>query len=247
MAENINITPHNPLEGEPPELSVPLHDGSEEQVSIIIVHKDKPELLNLCLQSIIVTSFNNNYEIIVVDNASGQEGQDFLDDIEGDVKVVRHKENLYWGPAVNSGVAVADKNSKYYILMHCDVVVLNPGWIDLLANVSEAQNSGMVGTELGHYVMQGQKVDFVQEWCVMFSKECWEDCGPFPETLPQIGHSFIMTMRAQQKGHSPQVMRNPICHHYRVFALDFNEYEKLLDSAMVEIPKLMRQLQSQGV
>ena len=91
MAENI---PFNPLEGSRPEMSIKMHDGSDEQVSIIIVHKDRPEYLNICLQSIAVTSINNNYEIIVVDNGSGQETQDFLDTIEKDgIKVIRRSKN----------------------------------------------------------------------------------------------------------------------------------------------------------
>ena len=86
--------PHNPLEGDRPELSINLHDGSEEQVSIVVVHKDRPEYLNICLQSIAVTSFNNNYEIIVVDNNSGADSQEYLSEIEGEVKVIRNKENM---------------------------------------------------------------------------------------------------------------------------------------------------------
>lgn len=247
MANPNVITPHNPLEGERPELTINLHDGSEEQVSIIIVHKDRPEYLNICLQSIAVTSFNNNYEIIVVDNGSGKESQDFLDDIKDEVKVIRNEKNLYWGPAATKGVAAADKNSKYLIFLHCDVVVLNPAWIDLLVNVSESQGAGMVGVELQSYYMQNQKVDFIQEWCLLMTKDCWKDIGPFPDTLPQIGTSFIMTMKAQQKGYKPQVMRNPICHHYRIFSLDINEYERLTEQAMVNIPKLMRELQTTTV
>lgn len=238
---------YNPLTGDRPELVIPLNDSTNEVVSIIIVHKDRPALLNICLQSIAVTSFNNNYEIIVVDNGSGPESQAFLDEIEDEVKVIRNEKNIYWGPAANKGIAAADKNSKYFILLHCDVVILNPGWIDLLTNVSEHHHSGMVGVELGHYFLQGQQVDFVQEWCLLITKSCWKDCGPFPETLPQIGTSFIMTMKAQQKGYKPQVMRNPICHHYRIFSLDINEYERLVDKAMVEIPRLTRELQSNNI
>lgn len=245
MAEPIMA--HNPLEGPRPELTINLHDGSEEQVSIIIVHKDRPQYLNICLQSIAVTSFNNNYEIIVVDNGSGKESQDFLDDIKDEVKVIRNEKNMYWGPAASKGIAAADKNSKYFILLHCDVVVTNPAWIDLLVNVSDSQGAGMVGVELQSYYMQNQKVDFIQEWCLLITRDCWKDIGPFPETLPQIGTSFIMTMKAQQKGYKPQVMRNPICHHYRIFSLDINEYERLTERAMVEIPKLMRDLQTAAV
>src|SRR3954471_11505742 len=124
MSSNPNAIvpqPYNPLEGSRPEFTINLHDGSEEQVSIIVVHKDRPEYLNICLQSIAVTSFNNNYEIIVVDNGSGRESQDFLDDIKDEVKVVRNEKNLYWGPAASKGVAAADRNSKYIVFLHCDV------------------------------------------------------------------------------------------------------------------------------
>lgn len=239
------ILPHNPLEGDRPELSIKLHDGSEEQVSIIIPHRNRPEYLNICLQSIAVTSFNNNYELIVVDNGSDDEDtQAYLDEIEGDVKVVRNKENLYWGPAINKGVEVADKNSKYFIFMHCDVVILNPGWIDLLINVSESQGAGVVGTELSSYFMQNQKIDFIQEHCMLTTRECWEECGPFPDKLPQIGPSFIFSIKAQMRNHKPQIMRNPICHHYRIFSLDISEYERLTEQAMVVIPQLLRDAQS---
>lgn len=239
--------PHNPLEGNRPELTINLHDGSEEQVSIIIVHKDRPEYLNICLQSIAVTSFNNNYEIIVVDNASGVDSQEYLSEIEGEVKVVRNKENLFWGPAINKGVEFANKNSKYLVFMHCDVVVLNPAWLDLFINVSEAHGAGLIGVEMQSYYLQQQKVDFIQEWCMMTSRECWEDCGPFPPEVPQIGASFIYTMKAQQASHRPQVMRNTICHHYRIFSLDINFFEREVEKSMVEIPKLLRKMQGQPV
>jgi len=241
-----DFMPHNPLEGDAPELTINLHDGSEEQISIIVVHKDRPEYLAICLQSIAVTSFNNNYEIIVVDNGStSKDAIDFLEDIQDEVKVIRNEKNIYWGPASNKGAAAADKNSKYLVFMHCDVVIINPAWLDLLINVADSQNAGFVGIEMQSYYMQQQKVDFIQEWLMMVTRECWDEVGPFPEELPQIGPSFVFTIRAQHAGHRPQVMRNPIAHHYRIFSLDINEYEKLTEQAMVTIPKLLRS--SQGI
>lgn len=243
------ITPHSPLDGPPPDLTINLHDGSEEPVSIIIVHKDRPEYLNILIQSIAITSINSNYEIVVVDNASGQESQEFLDVLESEgIKVVRNTTNTYWSGAANKGVAHANRNAKYFIFMHCDVVVLNPGWMDLLINVSDSQKSGMVGTEMGSYFLETQQVQFIQEWCLLMTKECWQDCSRligsngWPEELPQIGHSFIMTAAAQHEGYKPQMMKNQICHHYRIFSLDINEYEKLTEQAMVTIPKLMRKI-----
>jgi len=235
---------HNPLEGERPQMVFDLQNSSEEQISIIIVHKDRPEHLNICLQSIAVTSFNNNYEIIVVDNASGKDTQDFLDDIESEVKVVRNDKNMYWSAAANKGVKMADKHSKYFVFLHPDVVILNQGWLDLLINVSESTGSGLVGVDMQSYFMNQQKLDFIPEWLMLVTRECWDEAGPFNEKLPLVGHSFLFCMAANQAGFKPQCMRNPIAHHYRIFGVDLNEFERMTEQAMVAIPQLMRELQT---
>jgi GT2 family glycosyltransferase len=238
---------HNPLEGDRPEMTVKLHENSDDHISIIIVHKDRPEYLNICLQSIAVTSFNNNYEIIVVDNGSGKETQDFLNDIEKEVKVVRNQKNLYWSAACNKGVQAADKNSKYFIFMHCDVVILNPAWIDLMINVAEANKSGFVGLESGQYMIGNQKVEFVQEWCLLTTRQCMEKIQLFPEQLPLVGNAFIATLRAQQEGFKPQVMKNNLVHHYKAFSVDVNTYEKLSEEALALLPKIVSQAQARSV
>lgn len=243
MANEKNV-PHNPLEGDRPEIVLNLHDGSDEQVSIVVVHKDRPEYLNICLQSIATCSYNNNYELIVVDNNSGKDSQDYLDDIKDDVKLIRNPTNTYFSAACNKGAQAADKGSKYLVFMHCDVVVLNPAWLDLMINVSESSKSGFVGLEQMTYYLANQRVDFVQEWCLLMTKECYKDVGPWPEDLPQIGHSFVMTVKANQKGYKPQVMKTPVCHHYKAFSLDINEYERMTEKAMTTIPRLIQAAQS---
>lgn len=247
---NNNITPHNPLEGQRPQFNINLHDGTDEQVTIVIVHKDRPEYLNLCLQSIAVTSFNYNIEIIVVDNGSGEESLSFLSDIEetgDDIKVIRNKTNEYWAAAANKGAEAADKNSKYIIFMHCDVVVTNAAWIDFLINVSESEESGFVGVDYGAYSMGKQKIEFLEDYCCLFSKECWNDIGPWETKLPQVGTSFVMTMKAQNAGYKPQLMKNPICHHYRIFSLGINEWERFTEDAMVTIPKLITDIRTRAI
>lgn len=241
-----NRVPHNPLESPegPPELTIDLHDGSHEQVSVIVIHHDRPEYLNICLQSVHVCSNLNNYEVIVVDNGSGQETQDYLDVLEGEgIKVIRNKENKYWSVACNQGVEASDPQSKYLLFLHADTVVLNPAWIDVLVNISESRGAGMVGTQLQQYYIQKQKVDFIQEWCLLLSRQCWDDIGPWPEELPLVGMSFIMTLRAQMAGHKPQTSGNDIVHHYRQFSLDPSEYEKIAEEAMGTVARLMQQAQ----
>lgn len=234
--------PFNPLESpsDKPTLSFNLNDGSNEQVSIIVVHHNRPEYLNICLQSIHAMSNLNNYEVIVVDNASDQETQEYLEVLQQEgIKVIKNKTNEYWSKAANQGVAVADPNSKYFIFMHADTVVLDPAWIDVMVNLSESRSAGVVGTNLHAYYIQKQQVNFVQEYCMLVSRRCWDDIGPWPEELPLVGMSFIMTLRAQYKGHTPQAIGNNIVHHYKAFGMDPSEYERMCEQAMGIVGKLM--------
>lgn len=236
----------NPFQDDRSELIFDLNDGTSERISIIIVHNDRPEYLNLCLQSITVASVNNNYEIIVVDNGSKEEdSQTFLKEIEEDgIKVIRNSENLYWSRAANQGALAADKYSKYLIFMHHDVMVTNPTWIDLMVTVSESNKAGLVGVEMKAYSMSGnQRASFVYESCMLVTRECWKDCGPFAEELPQLGSSFIFTLTANAKGYGPQVIQNPCIHHWGVMAMNMNEYERLAEQAQAVMPKLVRQIQ----
>jgi len=238
---------YNPLEGSKPELVLNLQDSTEDSISIIVIHKDRPEYLNICLQSIAVNSLNNSYEIIVVDNNSGSETQDFLEDIKDDVKVVKNNKNLYWSAACNLGVQAANPASKYFIFMHSDVVVLNPSWMDLLVNVSEANGSGMVGLELANYIINNQKIEFISEWCLLMTRKGFEKIGPWNEQLPMIGHSFIMTIKAQVNGLKPQIMKNNLVHHYKIFGVDVNDYQVMTAEASALLPKIYQQCQSRNV
>lgn len=236
--------PHNPFEGNRPEVVFDFHEGVDEQISIIIVHRDRPEYLNILLQSICVCSTSNNYEIIVVDNGSeSQDARDFLDQLDAsrEIKVIRNQKNEYWSPAANRGASAANKNSKYFIFMHCDVVVLNPAWMDLLVNAAEANNSGMVGVDLASWKVGGTPMSFPHEYCLLLTRKCWEDAGPWSEQMPQVGPALVLMMSAISKGYKPHhFFKNNIVHHYKNFSLNTNEYERFLERAQHELPKLIR-------
>lgn len=240
MNENI----YNPLESsEKPDLVLDLHDGTNAQISIIVVHHDRPEYLNICLQSIYIMSNLNNFELIVVDNNSGPDSLEYLNVLEQEgIKIIRNKDNKYWSAAANQGVAIADPNSQYYVFLHCDTVVLNPGWLDLLVNIAEAKSSGFVGTQMNQYVLNKQRVDYIQEWCLLMTKSCWQDIGPWPEELPLIGNAFTMSLKAQKKGYKPQAISNPIVHHYCSPSYDINEIESINHAAKSNLGKILQKI-----
>ncbi len=241
-------TPHNSLEGEPPALKFKLQaQGFEELVSIIVIHRDRPEYLNICLQTITLSSRHNNFELIVVDNGSEQRSQEFLDQLETDgVKVIRNNENLWWAKAANQGAKAAHKDSQYLIFMHYDTMVLNPSWIDLLINVSVFRKSGQVGTQLRKYEVNEQPIKFISEDCMLITRECWNDIGPFNEELPQEGAPFLFNAAAEKAGYNPLTIdqnTTPCVHHWGLMSFDYNEYERLTEDAKAKLPKMLHEIQ----
>ena len=234
----------------PPALDLKMVQETDELVSIIIIHNDKPAYLALCLQSIAIASKNDNYEIIVVDNGSKmQESIAFLNNIEkrDECKVIYNKENLGWTKAANQGVKATNPASKYFIFLHHDVTILNPSWIPMLINISESQDSGLVGVSMNRYIMNdisGKMIDmdFIEEWCMLTTRECWEDCGPFNEKLQQVGSPFLYTLTAQINNHRPQHLRNTFVHHWNVFSMTVNDLERYNDEAMNLIPTLINEI-----
>jgi hypothetical protein len=62
-----------------------------------------------------------------------------------------------------------------------------------------------------------------------------------------VGNSFVMKMKAQTKGHKPQVVKNQIVHHYKIFSLDISDFERMTEQAMAYLPKIMTDIQSRAV
>lgn len=238
--------PKNILEATDVELDIDLSSQSnEEKISIIIIHNDRPEYLDICLHTIAINSTNNNYEIIIVDNGSEQESQDYLDDLEQcGIKIIRNTENLYWTRAANQGAQAASKDSKYLVFVHHDINVLSHAWLDMMANISDAKKSGLVGFGgMRKYSISNQIIPFVEDYCMLIKRDCWKDCGPFKEDLPQDGATFIFNIIAHRKGYNPQAVnesdsRNYV-HHFRSFAMDISEYERMNQKLKSTIGKVL--------
>ena len=72
---------------------------------------------------------NADYELIVVDNASTDNTKEFLQTINGTVKIITNSENLGYLKACNLGVKKAD--GKYIVLLNNDTII-KPNWLENL-------------------------------------------------------------------------------------------------------------------
>ena len=227
---------------------------SDEKVSIVIVHNDAPAHLNIALQSISANSLNNKYEVIVVDDASEtQDAIDYLSELEKqDCKVVRNSKKLWWTKSANIGAKNADPDSRYFVFMHHDIVILSPAWLDFMINIAESQNSGLVGVSMSQYTCDDSSrkrldVQFIDEWCMLVSKECWQDCGPFDERLEQVGAPFVFTLASNYFNYNPQCISNSLVYHYGVFKMTISDLERFNDKSRLIIPDIVNELNKKAI
>src|SRR6266699_2677016 len=91
------------------------------ELSIIIVNWNCGELLHRCIRSLIAAPPSLRYEIVVVDNASTDGSCEGLQTFDSHLRLIRNKENVGFGRAVNQGFAVTE--SPFVFLVNPDAEV----------------------------------------------------------------------------------------------------------------------------
>lgn len=126
---------------------------TKSELSIIIVNWNGKELLKNCFDSIAKYPPSVPSEIIVVDNASTDGSQEWLEsdeprEILGDIPLVliKNEENLGFGRANN--IALKYSEAEYFLLLNSDIEVEKDA-IDILLSVIKSNNKiGMVGPKI---------------------------------------------------------------------------------------------------
>lgn len=122
--------------------------NQENKISVVIPSKDHPEVLEVCLQSLVNTGKSENYEIIVVDNGSSPDKQKRYEELKN-----KFGFNYFFGPMefnfsrmCNLGAEVATGN--VLLFLNDDIEALEEGWMSkMLAHVKK-MHVGAVGAKL---------------------------------------------------------------------------------------------------
>lgn len=91
-----------------------------KKISAIVVNWNGKDVLAGCLESLLDQDYEN-FEILVVDNASEDGSQIFVAKEFPSVKLIENGENLGFGPAVNKGFKEAE--GDYFIFLNNDLVL----------------------------------------------------------------------------------------------------------------------------
>lgn len=116
-------------------------------VSVIIVNYHSAALVVDCIKSIQKQTQELEYEIIVVDNASGDGSVELLEkSFDGSVRLIASEQNLGFGKANNLGARRAQ--GKYLFLLNPDTILVNNA-VKILYDALESDSSlGVVGGNL---------------------------------------------------------------------------------------------------
>lgn len=122
-------------------------NGVSRKISIIIPNYNGQKYLGDCIDSLHRLNFpRDNYEIIVVDNASSDNSCEFIFSTYPDVVLIRAGKNLGFASGCNLGIK--HSSGEYIVLLNNDTAV-DPDWLNELVAVADRdEDAAIVGSKL---------------------------------------------------------------------------------------------------
>ncbi|MBD3839950.1 MAG: glycosyltransferase, partial [Epsilonproteobacteria bacterium] len=120
-------------------------------ISIIIPFKDKPELLTMCIESILTKSTYENYEVIGISNNSVEKAtfneMMRLEKLDNRIKFYEYNVPFNYSQINNHAVEKYAKG-EHVILLNNDIEIISPEWIENMLEHSQREEIGCVGAKL---------------------------------------------------------------------------------------------------
>lgn len=119
-------------------------------ISIIIPTKDRLDLLQPCIASLLEKTRYSTYEVIIVDNNSTDPTTlDYLNHLpayDERIKVLRYAQNYNYS-AINN-FAARQAKGEFLVLLNNDTVILQENWLERMVALGLRQEVGAVGCRL---------------------------------------------------------------------------------------------------
>jgi GT2 family glycosyltransferase len=223
-------------------------------VSIIILNWNGEEYIERCLKSVIKQTYNN-YEIIVVDNASVDRSLSIIEKTFPNVTILKNGRNV--GFSAGNNIGIQKTRGKYIATLNVDTEV-RPEWLEALVKSIEKDSSvGMCASRMIlddnrdiidstglHLFVNGTVIDrgrekpvignyeFVDEvfgpcaGAALYSKKMLNIIGLFDESFFAYYEDVDLAWRARLMGWKCIYVPDAIVYHKRSFSLKNRESQK---------------------
>lgn len=118
-------------------------------VAIVVPTRDRPELLDACIEGLTAMTDYPDLEVVVIDNGTTDpDALAMLAALRSDprFKVIRDDGPFSYSRLCNAGAAAVGK--PYVTFLNNDIVMLDRNWLKALISVCRKPNAGMVGAKL---------------------------------------------------------------------------------------------------
>ena len=135
------------------------------KVTICIVNYKTEELTRLCLRSIRRFTKDYPYEVIVIDNDSGDASLEYLRSLSW-IKLIERPGQLVksgsWAHGTALDIGLDNTNTEFFMAMHSDTFVHKAGWLSEIANLATGKpDVACVG---------GGKLDLTPRWQLLLKQ-----------------------------------------------------------------------------
>jgi GT2 family glycosyltransferase len=117
-------------------------------VIIVVVYNPAEKLIRECLDSIKKKTNYNNYKVIVSDNGSVNDVQNWIKKDYKWVYLLENKKNLSYAGGNNAAMKYAIKkyNPDYFFILNDDMKIINKNWLEEVVKTAESDPKiGLVG------------------------------------------------------------------------------------------------------
>ena len=114
-------------------------------MDVVIVNWNSGSDLKNCIQSIVNNSLNNINSIIIVDNASTDDSNKNIANLDPRIRLLRNDKNMGFAKACNLGAAQC--NSNFILFLNPDTVFINNPLKEILNLFEKRKDVGIIGIQ----------------------------------------------------------------------------------------------------
>lgn len=120
----------------------------KEKVSVVILSKDNPKILEQCVNSLREKTDYENVEIIVVDNGSCEENRRLAEELSQTYAFTYLCEPMEFNFSAMCNIGAKAATGKYLLLLNDDMEIIESGWMKKMAGQASVEGVGAVGAKL---------------------------------------------------------------------------------------------------
>jgi len=198
-------------------------------LSVIIITLNNKKILGECIDSVKRSTRSISYELIVVDNNSGDGTQNMVRSKYPDIILIENKKNFGFSAANNKGLNIA--RGRYSVLLNDDTFIKEDAFGKMVAFLDGETDIGICGTKLlnidGSIQRQGSilsahkwrssvpiEVNFVLGACMFIRMGILNKIGLLDENLFFYNDDLDLCKRARSAGFKVVYYPDAEVYHY---------------------------------